>query len=80
MIDQRFIEARRKAARLEHPHLEYPAYVRKGTAQLVHELANDPTLPIAGPVRQPAPRIYSVDDVILAAVICVGIILLFIEV
>lgn len=77
-IDPRFLEARRRALRYKHPHLDYPAYVRRGRASHVHTLADDDTLPIAGaPIDLEPPHDWR-DGLLLTAVALVAVALLFI--
>ena len=46
-INPRFIQARRRAARFDHPHLDYPTYVRKGlTPKVEIGILRDPAQPI----------------------------------
>lgn len=46
-IDPRFLEARRRALRYEHPHLDYPAYARRGlTPKVQIGCTRDPAQPI----------------------------------
>lgn len=77
-IDPRFLEARRRALRYEHPHLEYPAYVRKGNVSHVHDLADDPSLPIMNAPLDMTPESDWRDGALLTAVALVAVMLLFI--